>query len=88
LIGLFLAFQISASAHGATYGDSPHEHDGISCVITALAEHDQGVLPVKPEIVATRISVDFVWDEPFVSILFPTNQTRAPPPRGPPSPFQ
>ena len=85
LIGLFLAFQISASAHAITYGDNPHEHDGVSCVITTLAENDQGILPVKPEIVAERIDVDFVSYEPFVSTPIRVNHSRAPPPRGPPS---
>ena len=88
LIGLFLAFQISASAHATTYGDNPHEHEGVSCVITTLAESDQGILPVEPEIVAERIRVVFVWQEKFVSTPIIVNQSRAPPPRGPPSLFQ
>lgn len=84
LIGLFLAFQISASAHTTTFGDAPHEHDGISCVITTLAEIDQDILPVEPEVLAEPSPIVLVWHETFTSTSATTSQTRAPPPRAPP----
>jgi len=85
IIGLFLAFQITATAHASEFGENPHEHDGISCVITTLAETDQGILPVKPEVVAEAAPIELVWVESFTPIHIQTNLTRAPPPRGPPA---
>lgn len=88
IVGLFFAFQISAAAHAIEHGENPHEHDGVSCVVTTLAENDQGVLPVEPELVALSMPVDFTWIDIFKPIQVQTYHTRAPPPRGPPTIIQ
>lgn len=85
---MFLVFQVSAGAHAVTYGDAPHDHEGTTCVIVTVAEDDQGILPVAPEHIAEPIAMDFTWQETFTSAPIVTNQSRAPPPRGPPALIQ
>ncbi|NNC38575.1 MAG: hypothetical protein EX271_06595 [Acidimicrobiales bacterium] len=84
LVGIFLVFQISAATHAASYGDAPHEHEGSICVIATLAEDDQGILPIAPEHIAESVSVECKWQKSFTSAAVVANQSRAPPPRGPP----
>ena len=82
---LFIALQSSSLSHASTYGDAPHEHDGITCSVTVLADDHEVVLPTVPvfETVISDIAETAYPD--FTSVLYIRPQGRAPPPRGPPA---
>jgi len=84
-IALFFALQSYSVAHASSYGDAPHEHDGISCAVTVLADDHLVVLPTPPvfEIIIADKVETFYPD--LVSAAYITPHGRAPPPRGPPS---
>ncbi len=71
-------------AHAASYGDGPHEHDGIACAVTVLAEEDMALLPVLPVSEFSQAPKPAHYDAVFSSALYITPQGRAPPPRAPP----
>jgi len=84
-IALFFALQSYSVSHASTYGDVPHEHDGIACAVTVIAD-DQGVItPITPvfDTIITDVS-EIVYPD-FISAPYITPQGRAPPPRGPPA---
>lgn len=86
LAGWFLAVQSFSAAHAATYGDSPHQHEGVLCAVN-IASHDC-VAPqpavVQTDYVAFPVKTTFVETVRPAPLLAP--QLRAPPPRAPPFP--
>ena len=82
---LFIGLQSYSIAHASEHGDEPHEHDGIACSVTVLADDHGVVLPTVPvfETVISDIAETAYPD--FTSALYIRPQGRAPPPRGPPS---
>lgn len=76
--------QSFSTAHATTYGDQPHEHDGVACAVLALVEDELAVVPE----VETPSSVSLVPADTefaaFTPIQYLAPQTRAPPPRAPP----
>ena len=84
-IALFFALQSFSLAHASSYGDVPHEHDGIACSVTVLADEHVAALPTIA-VFDTIISgtSETVYPD-FISVLYITPQGRAPPPRGPPN---
>ncbi len=84
-IALFFALQSFSVAHASSYGEAPHEHDGVACSVTVLVDDHVVITPV-PLITHPIISetVETVYPD-FTSALYLTPQGRAPPPRGPPS---
>ena len=89
LVGIFawllVAAQGVAFAHTASFGDAPHEHDGVTCDVAVL--EDQGDIALPPPPLPNATVVDFT-DAPrafaFVSARLPQPPARAPPPRAPP----
>ena len=84
-IALFFALQSFSLAHATEHLDAPHEHDGIACAVTVLAD-DQTVLLPPPAIVQSLISnaLETVYPD-FISAAYVKPQSRAPPSRGPPA---
>lgn len=84
-IALFFALQSYSLAHASTYGDAPHEHDGVACSVTVIADEHVTIapsLPAAPLIISDTPETAY---PDFTSASFITPQGRAPPPRGPPS---
>ena len=84
-IALFFALQSYSIAHASSYGDAPHEHDGIACSVTVLADDHVVALPTVL-IFETLIAntAETVYPD-FTSAAYITPQSRAPPPRAPPA---
>ena len=82
---LFIGLQSYSITHASEHGDAPHEHDGIACSVTVLADDHGVVLPTVPvfETVISDIAETAYPD--FTSVLYIRPQGRAPPPRGPPA---
>ncbi len=83
-IGLFLCFQIASTAHAARYEDAPHEHDGVGCLLGAVAAEDQAVEPESDVSIYEVTVVCAHYETDFTSAKFTIPQGRAPPPRSPP----
>ena len=89
LLGVFawllIAAQGMAFAHTASFGDAPHDHDGITCDVAVL--EDQGDIALPPSPLPTPPVLAFA-DTPrvfaFVSAPVMQPPARAPPPRAPP----
>lgn len=84
-IALFFALQSYSLSHAVSYGDAPHEHDGIACAVTVLADDQLAVLPVAPVFEAVKSEISETAYPDFTSAAYLKPQGRAPPPRGPPS---
>lgn len=84
-MGLFASLQVVTTAHAASYGDSPHEHDGVACVITVVTADDHIVLPALQHAPAVIVVSNTPAAAPFISARYLAPQGRAPPPRGPPT---
>jgi len=84
-IALFFALQSYSVSHASTYGDAPHEHDGIACAVTVLADDQAGIMPTPPVFYTLISDVTETIYPDFTSALYIRPQTRAPPPRGPPA---
>ncbi len=84
-VALFFVLQSFSLSHASTYGDAPHEHDGVACSVTVLADDQIVILPTAPifETIDAELSETIYPD--FTSALYIRPQSRAPPPRGPPS---
>ncbi|MEP3891216.1 MAG: hypothetical protein ABJN69_12210 [Hellea sp.] len=84
-ISLFFALQSYSLSHASAYGDAPHEHDGIACSVTVISSDHTVIIPAAP------ITPTIVSDAPetfyvaFTSARYVSSQSRAPPPRGPPT---
>ena len=84
-IALFFALQSFSLAHATEHNGEPHEHDGITCAVTVLSNDQAVILPEMP-VFDTLISETFETGYPdFTSAVYLTPQSRAPPPRGPPT---
>lgn len=81
----FLAAQSFSLAHASVHGDNPHEHDGIACAVTVLAEDGIAVLPDLPVFEFWPVPIPAHYTADFTSALYVTPQGRAPPPRAPPA---
>jgi len=84
-IALFISLQSYSLSHANTYGDAPHEHDGIACAVTVLADEELAILPAVPVFEAVTSDISETTYPDFTSALYLKPQGRAPPPRGPPS---
>jgi len=84
ILSVFFAAQSYSLAHASVYGDDPHEHDGVACVIGVLVQDDLGVLPVTEPFVRAPIAPPPAPDTVFESRAYTSPQGRAPPPRSPP----
>lgn len=84
-IALFFALQSYSLAHASSHSEAPHEHDGIACSVTVLADDNVALLPTVPvfETIFSDTSETVYPD--FISVLYVRPQGRAPPPRGPPA---
>lgn len=84
-IALFFAMQSYSVSHASTYGDAPHEHDGVACAVTVMSDDQLAIIPapIVGNIIPTGISETPYPD--FATILYLIPQGRAPPPRGPPA---
>jgi len=91
LIGVFLALffglQSFSIAHAAEHIDEPHQTECIACDVTVMADDHIVALPeitVSKGITSNRAKADHC---DYKSSLYIKPQGRAPPPRGPPLPF-
>jgi hypothetical protein len=80
----FLAAQFFSLAHASIHGDDPHEHDGIACAVTVLAEDGMAVLPDVPVSEFWQVPMPEHYTAAYKSAIYVTPQGRAPPPRAPP----
>ena len=85
LVALFFTLQSYSLSHASSYGDAPHEHDGVACSVTVLADDHVVVLPTVPVFKTVISDVTETAYPDFTSALYIRPQGRAPPPRGPPS---
>lgn len=85
LMGLFLSLQFAGSVHAAEFGDAPHDHDEVMCVIGVVAEAADIALPPAAVSIGITQSV-FTTDyaDPVISVALTRPAARAPPPRAPP----
>lgn len=81
---LFIFLQSYSVAHAASYGDAPHDHDGIACAVTVLGDDESVILPVPPVFDTLTVEATETIYPEFSSTVYIRPQTRAPPPRGPP----
>jgi len=84
LAALFLLVQAGTWAHAAQYGDAPHEHDGVMCVVDAVTSEAACVLPIPPQSEPVANDQALPVFEPYVSVAYLTPPGRGPPPRSPP----
>jgi len=80
----FLAVQSFSLAHASAHGDDPHEHDGIACAVTVLAEDGMALLPDVPTSEFWETLTPAHYNVEYSSVAYITPQGRAPPPRAPP----
>lgn len=85
IAGLFLMTQSFSVAHASTYGDAPHEHDGIACIVTALNDEDVAPLLNTGAFQIEPVLVSGTFDVNFYSTTLSNPQSRGPPPRAPPA---
>lgn len=85
LIGLFASLQVYTVAHAVSYGEAPHDHDGVACVLTIVAADEQIILPDQVDTPPLVMAVDAPETNIFTSTPRLLPQGRAPPPRGPPT---
>lgn len=84
VVGLFLWVQSAAVVHAASYGDGPHDHDGVKCEMYRVAGSEQVILPAPVPV----FPAPFITHEVYTPVIneriafWPPE--RAPPPRGPP----
>lgn len=82
----FFALQSAALAHGYSYGDDPHEHNGQVCDVALVAE-EADTLPAVP-VIFTR-SVQIFTPPAFLPAVKSAPPAvyapRPPPKRGPPA---
>lgn len=84
-LALFFSLQSLSIAHAAEHGHEPHDHDGVACVVMVLAEDETALLstPLVFETIETEFSQPIFAQ--IKSALYVAPQSRAPPPRAPPS---
>lgn len=84
-IALFFALQSYSLSHATAHGGEPHEHDGIACAVTVIADDHAVIIPSPPIFDTIDIDLSKTVYPDFTSALYIRPQGRAPPPRGPPS---
>jgi len=82
---LFLAAQSFSLAHATVHGDDPHDHEGVACAVTLLAEDGLAVLPDVPVSECWQVPTPAHYKAVYSSAIYVTPQSRAPPPRAPPA---
>jgi len=82
---VFILFQSATLAHTTEHGDNSHEHDGMVCVVDAIAADVEYVHPIV--IFATPIiySSDTKVTTLLKPVFYARPPGRAPPPRSPPT---
>jgi len=85
LIALFFGLQSFSIAHATMHGDDHHEHEGVACAVTVIADNHVIVLPPVPVFETVIADASETVYPDFTTALYITPQTRAPPPRGPPN---
>jgi len=84
-IALFFALQSYGAAHASSYGEAPHEHDGVACSVTVISDDHIAITPSLPAASLIISNAPDTAYPDFISAPYITPQGRAPPPRGPPS---
>ncbi|MBR9835620.1 MAG: hypothetical protein GYB42_10655 [Alphaproteobacteria bacterium] len=80
-----VAVQSLSLAHAAANGEAPHDHDGISCELSAVVSEQTAILPSAPVVpVALARTTDYATPLPR-RLDWAQPPGRAPPPRGPPN---
>ncbi|WP_415811663.1 hypothetical protein [Litorimonas haliclonae] len=79
-----MAVQSLSAAHATTYGDSPHQHEGVLCAVSVASSECVAPLPaiILTDYVGFPVKTDFV--QMVGSAPYGAPQGRAPPPRAPP----
>lgn len=87
IAALFLLMQSVSIAHASAYGDAPHDHDGVSCAVSLIAESEAEAQPPAPQLPqpALTSAPQPSYITLFSSVKLSQNRSRDPPPRGPPS---
>ena len=84
-VTLFFAVQSFTVTHATSFGDEHHDHDGVACSVTVLADDHNIVAPVPQSYAVIRIeTVETVFPK-LTSAAYLAPQGRAPPPRAPPT---
>lgn len=91
LIGIFallvIGLQSNAVAHSAQYGDVPHDHDNIVCVLDGISCEDEVHIPPVSYVMTAIEPQARLYRVDSLSAPFVTPPGRAPPPRSPPAPL-
>lgn len=82
---LFLIVQSFSFAHANSYGDAPHDHDGVECSLAVLAADQDVILPAPLAIEPLPRRETETPPTPRTEIFYKIPQGRTPPPRGPPT---
>ena len=85
LIALFFGLQSFSIAHATMHGDDHHEHEGVACAVTVIADNHVVVLPPVPVFETVIADASETVYPDFTTALYIAPQGRAPPPRGPPN---
>jgi hypothetical protein len=81
---MVFALQTLSLAHAASYGEEPHEHNGVACDIVVVSSDEAGILPVPLTFDLPVQTTLHIAPQPFTSAAYLAPQGRAPPPRAPP----
>lgn len=84
-ISLFFALQSYSLAHATANANAPHEHDGVACAVTVISSEQTVIIPSAPDTPTTVSDTLETFFDAFISACYVTSQSRAPPPRGPPT---
>ena len=81
----FLMVQGMSQAHATEHGGEDHSHDGVACEITLIAVEQIIATPPVPVPTPLKAASKSNWAVPFDKDRPRTFDSRAPPPRGPPT---
>ena len=86
-IALCFTLQSFSISHATSFGDAPHNHDGIECEITLTAADEDFTLPVPVLENSVESFTSITSYNPTIQNTFSVYLSRSPPQRGPPTLF-
>ena len=82
---VFLFVQGVSQAHAASYGEDDHTHDGVVCEFVLVAAEEIIVIPPVRVPLPFKSEVQINWTIPVTADRPRSFDSRAPPPRAPPT---
>jgi len=82
---MFLFVQGATQAHAAEHGEDHHSHDGVACDVMLIAAEQITIAPPIPVPAPFKSASKSNWKMDYVRDCPRTFDSRAPPPRAPPT---